>query len=46
MEKISHQPWPEIVFGSSDSRVSQAIRRAILNGELRELAPRLYTSNL
>jgi len=46
MEKNSHEPWSEIVFGSSDSRVSQSIRRAVLNGELRKLAPRLYTSNL
>lgn len=46
MEKISHQLWPEIVFGSSDSRISQAIRRGVLEGRLRKLAPRLYTSNL
>lgn len=47
MEKILHyHTWPEIVFGSSDSRVSQAIRRAVADGKLRKLAPRLYTSNL
>jgi len=47
MEKISHpSPWPEIVFGSSDSTTSQMIRRAVKAGELRKLAPRLYTSNL
>lgn len=46
MEKISHLPWPEIVFGSSDSAISQAIRRAVKAGELKKLAPRLYTPNL
>lgn len=46
MEKISLSPWPEIVFGSSDSAVSQSIRRAVAEGKLRKLAPRIYTSNL
>lgn len=46
MEKISHRHWPEIVFGSSDSAASQAIRRAIKAGELRKLAPKIYTSNM
>lgn len=46
MEKISLNDWPEIVFGSSNSRVSQAIRRAVSVGDLRKIAPRLYTSNL
>lgn len=46
MEKISQHTWPEIVFGSSESRISQAIRRAVLEGKLRKLAPRLYTSDL
>jgi len=47
MEKISrNQPWPEIVFGSSDSKKSQAIRRAIHSGELKKLSAKLYTSNL
>jgi Fic family protein len=45
MEKISRSEWPEIVFGTSDSKDSQAIRRAIKTGKLRKLAPRLYTSN-
>lgn len=46
MEKISHSEWPEIVFGSSDSRISQAIHRAVKSGKLTKIAPRLYTSNL
>lgn len=46
MQKISQHEWPEIVFGSSDSRESQAIRRAIQAGVLKKIAPRLYTSNL
>jgi hypothetical protein len=46
MEKISLNDWPEIVFGSSDSRISQAIRRAVSMGDLRKIAPNLYTSNL
>jgi Fic family protein len=46
MEKISHQEWPEIVFGTSDSAQSQAIRRALHAAQLRKIAPRLYTSNL
>lgn len=46
MKKISHSTYPEIVFGSSDSKVSQAIRRAVKKGTLKKIAPRLYTSNL
>lgn len=46
MEKNSHQIWPEIVFGTSDSTRSQAIRRALQAGKLRKIASRLYTSNL
>lgn len=38
--------WPEIVISSSDSRVSQAIRRAVLDKQLRKIVPRIYTSNL
>jgi len=34
VEKISH----EIIFGSSDSAVSQAIRRAVKAGKLRKIA--------
>jgi hypothetical protein len=46
VEKISRQAWPEIVFGTSDTAMSQAIRRALTAGKLRKVAPRLYTSNL
>ena len=46
MEKISHTDWPEVVFGSSESRISQAIHRAVRSGKLKKIAPRLYTSNL
>jgi len=45
VEKNSHQRWPEIVFGTSNSAQSQAIRRALKAGRLRKIAPRLYTSN-
>jgi len=45
MEKISHNS-PEIVFGSSDTRISEAISRRVKSGELRKLAGRLYTPNL
>lgn len=46
MKKILSSPWSEIVFGSSDSALSQNIRRAVIEGKLRKLAPRIYTSNL
>lgn len=46
MKKNSQTSWPEIVFGSKDSRKSQAIHRAVLAGQLKKIAPRLYTSNL
>jgi hypothetical protein len=46
MKKNPHAVWPEIVFGSSDSTYSQAIQRAVKKGDLRKIAPRLYTSNL
>jgi hypothetical protein len=46
MKKNSHTAWPEIVFGSKDSRQSQAISRAVKAGILKKIAPRLYTSNL
>jgi fido (protein-threonine AMPylation protein) len=46
MKKISQQKWPEIVFGTFQSAGSQAIRRAMQAGQLRKIAPRLYTGNL
>lgn len=45
MKKISQQ-WPEVVFGSAQSSVSQAIHRALKAGQLKKIAPRLYTANL
>ena len=45
MEKNLLPEWGEIVFGSSDSARSQAIRRALQAKQLLKLAPRLYTSN-
>lgn len=45
MKKNSQKSWPEIVFSSSNSAESQAIRRAVMAGELRKIAPRLYTSD-
>lgn len=46
MEKNLQTQWPEIVFGTKDTRRSQAIRRAVKAGILKKIAPRLYTSNL
>lgn len=46
MENFINKPFPEIVFGSSDTAQSQAIRRAIKAGQLRKIAPKLYSSNL
>jgi len=45
MEKIS-QKSSEIIFGSSDSRISEAISRRVKSGQLRKLAGRIYTPNL
>lgn len=36
----------EIVFGSSDSRISKKISKLEKEGKLRKLAPRLYTGNV
>lgn len=36
----------EIVFGSSDKAESKRVRQRVKIGELREIAPRVYTSNL
>lgn len=43
---MSKKSWPEIVLSTSDSRESQALRRAVQAGELRKIATRVYTSNL
>ena len=44
--KKKHSDWPEIVFSSSDVRLSQAISRALKAGLLWKIAPRIYISNL
>ncbi|MDE5612992.1 MAG: Fic family protein [Odoribacter sp.] len=36
----------EIIFGSSDANVSRELTKKEKNGELRKVAPRIYTSNL
>ena len=36
----------EIIFGSSDPNVSRLINQKEKNGELRKVAPRIYTTNL
>ena len=36
----------EIIYGSSDSKVSKTISKLEKEGEIRKLAPRLYTGNL
>src|SRR5579862_2295568 len=46
MEKTLATPLPEIVFGSVDTALSQAIGRAVKTGKLRKLTKRVYTSNM
>lgn len=46
MEKNYQAHFPEIVFGSADSQFSRKINTALREGNLRKLAPRIYTSNL
>lgn len=47
MEKnLQPLPHSEVIFSSSDAKISQAIHRAVKKGELRKIAPRLYSSNL
>ena len=36
----------EIIFGSSDPNISRVISKKKKDGELRKLAPRIYTTNL
>jgi len=45
MEKFLDSNESEIVFASSESKKSQAIRRAVLAKRLRKLAPKIYTTN-
>ena len=45
MERKQEKSWPEIVLSSPIGKVSQAITRAVKKGELRKIAPKIYTSN-
>ena len=44
MEKNS--PWPTLVFATSHQRLNRQMQRARQAGQLRELVPRIYTSDL
>lgn len=46
MEKNLPIHLQEIIFGSSDSKVSKIISKLEKEGKIRKLAPRLYTGNL
>ncbi len=46
MEKNTPIHLKEIIFGSSDSTISKKISKLEKNGEIRKIAPRIYTSNL
>jgi hypothetical protein len=46
MEKNSPIHLQEIIFGSSDSSISKKISKLEKDGNIRKLAPRLYTGNL
>jgi Fic family protein len=46
MEKNIPIHLNEIIFGSSDSTISKKISKLEKNGEIRKIAPRIYTSNL
>ncbi len=46
MENIFPHPLPEIVFASSDTKVSKQITVLEQSGKLRKISPRIYTSNL
>ena len=43
---LNQDRLPEIVFGASDPSESRAIGRLVKVGHIRNLAPRLYTSDL
>ena len=36
----------EIIFSSADSGISKKIAKAMKEGKIRKIAPRIYTSNL
>lgn len=46
MENILQMHLNEIIFGSSDSKVSKQISKLLKAGSIRKIAPRIYTSNL
>jgi hypothetical protein len=46
MEKNRREQLPEVMFSSSDKRISKTISRLEKRGEIRKIAPRIYTSNL
>ena len=46
IKKILQDLLQEIIFGSSDSVLSRRISRLEKEGQLRKIAPRVYTSNL
>lgn len=46
MENILPIHLQEIIFGSSDSKVSKQISKLIEGGKIRKIAPRLYSPNL
>ncbi|HLG41467.1 MAG TPA: Fic family protein [Chitinophagaceae bacterium] len=45
MEKIRTPQLPEIVFGSSDKKLSREVARLEKGKKLRKISPRIYTSN-
>ncbi|MBL0340745.1 MAG: Fic family protein [Bacteroidetes bacterium] len=46
MENIFPNPLSEIIFGSSESKVSKQISKLLKEGSIRKIAPRVYSSNL
>ena len=36
--------WKEIIFGSSDPNISRVLSKKEKDGELRKVAPRIYTT--
>jgi Fic family protein len=46
MENILPIHFQEIIFGSSESRISKQISKLEKEGKIRKIAPRIYSSNL
>jgi hypothetical protein len=46
MENILLNPLPEVVLSSSDPVISRRIGELVRKGQLRKIAPRIYTPNL